>query len=80
MARMLSKEIINEFEIGQKITKRAMSCVSLPFILSAIEVTGPSERNNILSNVDIFIDAYSQPMRKPNENSFDFYLEHQGRV
>lgn len=58
-ADIWSKEIMMELELAHRITKQSIRCVTLPFIVAAIEIRDPSERLEALQNVDEYVDQYT---------------------
>ncbi|KAF1995129.1 hypothetical protein P154DRAFT_526604 [Amniculicola lignicola CBS 123094] len=58
-ADVLSKEIMMELEIAWRITKRPMRCVTLPFIVAAVEVRASELRLKTLQNVDNYVDKFT---------------------
>ncbi|KAJ3576036.1 hypothetical protein NPX13_g3836 [Xylaria arbuscula] len=58
-ADIWSKEIMVELEVAQKIAGRPNRCVTLPFIIAAIEIRDPTARNGALQNTVNYVDNFS---------------------
>lgn len=58
-ADILSKEIMMELELARRITKQPTRCVTIPFIVAAVEIRDPVARTNVYHNVDKFVDHFT---------------------
>ncbi|KAI9653320.1 MAG: hypothetical protein M1821_007644 [Bathelium mastoideum] len=58
-ADIWSKEIMMELKLAQSITKRPMQCVTLPYIVAAIEIRDPSTRVEALQAVEDYVDRFA---------------------
>jgi hypothetical protein len=58
-ADIWSKEILMEIELAHSVTKRNIRCVTLPFLVAAVEIRDPNARLKVLQNVDNFVDQFA---------------------
>jgi len=58
-ADIWSHEIMLELELAKRISKQPVRFVTLPFIVAAIEVRDPTERENTKRNVDGYVDQFT---------------------
>lgn len=58
-AETWSKEVMMELELARQITKQPIRCVTLPFIIAAVEIRDPSARKKALRNVNEYVDQFS---------------------
>ncbi|KAH8890688.1 hypothetical protein GQ53DRAFT_782374 [Thozetella sp. PMI_491] len=58
-----SKEVMMELNLAQRITKRSMRFVTLPFMIAAVEVRDASLRIKVLRQVDDYVDHYAPAMQ-----------------
>jgi hypothetical protein len=58
-ADIWSKEIMMEFELAHRMTKRPIQCVTLPFIVAAVEVRTKEARVRTLRIVDDYVDKFT---------------------
>ncbi|KAI9691936.1 MAG: hypothetical protein M1822_008009 [Bathelium mastoideum] len=63
-ADIWSKEIMMELKLAQRITKRPMQCVTLPYIVAAIEIRDPSTRVEALQAVEDYVDRFAPLVQK----------------
>ncbi|KAF2098367.1 hypothetical protein NA57DRAFT_39941 [Rhizodiscina lignyota] len=63
-ADIWSKEIMTELKLAQWVTKRLMRCVTLPFIVAAIEIRDPSTRVEALQAVEDYVDRFAPLVQK----------------
>lgn len=59
-----SKEVMRELELAQRITKRSTRCVTLPFIIAAVEIRGSDARTKTLQNVAVYVDQFTPVVQK----------------
>ncbi|KAE8451395.1 hypothetical protein EG329_004024 [Mollisiaceae sp. DMI_Dod_QoI] len=59
-----SKEVMMELELARKFTKQSIRCVTLPFIVAAVEIRDHSARLKALQNVDQYVDQYTPVVQK----------------
>lgn len=59
-----SKEVMRELELAQRITKRVPRCVTLPFIIAAVEIRGSDARMKTLKNVAEYVDQFTPVVQK----------------
>jgi hypothetical protein len=62
-AEIWSNEVMMELEITQRVTKRSMRFVTLPFIIAAVEVRDQGLRSKTLDRVDDCVDHYAPLMQ-----------------
>lgn len=48
-----------ELELARRITKQPTRCVTIPFIVAAVEIRDPVARTNVYHNVDKFVDHFT---------------------
>ncbi|TVY80710.1 hypothetical protein LSUE1_G003577 [Lachnellula suecica] len=58
-ASLLSREIMMELGLARGISKARIRCVTLPFVVAAVEVEGEENRIKALRNVDEFVDQFT---------------------
>jgi hypothetical protein len=63
-ADIWAKEIMMELELSRRITERPIRCVTLPFMLAAIEIRNPSARIKVLQDVDHYVDQFAPVIQK----------------
>ncbi len=63
-ADIWSKEIMMELELADRIAKQSIRCMTLPFVVAAIEIRDLSERLKALQNVDEYVDQFTPVIRK----------------
>jgi hypothetical protein len=63
-ANVWSTEIMMELQIAQRIAKRHIRCVTLPFLVAAVEIQDPIARAKSLHNVDKYMDHYTPFLQK----------------
>ncbi|KAL9082856.1 MAG: hypothetical protein Q9165_008755 [Trypethelium subeluteriae] len=63
-AHIWSKEILVELNLAQWVTKRPMQCVTLPFVVAAIEIQDPSTRVEALRAVEHYVDRFAPLVQK----------------
>lgn len=63
-ADLLSKEIMMELELAERITKRLTRCVTIPFIAAAVEIRDLVGRTNAFRNVDKYVDQFTPVVQK----------------
>lgn len=62
-ADVLSKEIMMELRLSKAITMQPLRCVTLPFIIAAVEVRDTDMRLETLSVVDDYVDRFALVIR-----------------
>ncbi|KAK8000396.1 hypothetical protein PG990_012996 [Apiospora arundinis] len=62
-ADIWSKEILTELEIAQQITERPLRCVTLPFMIAAVEVRELGARDRTLECIDGYVEDCSPIVR-----------------
>jgi hypothetical protein len=63
-ADFLSKEIMMELQLAKVITKEPLRCVTLPFIIAAIEVRSTDTRLKTLCAVEDYVDRFAPVIQK----------------
>ncbi|KAF4630116.1 hypothetical protein G7Y89_g8026 [Cudoniella acicularis] len=63
-AGIWAKEIMMELDLARQVTKRSIRCVTLPFIVAAIEIRDPTVRTKALQDVDKYVDQFSPVVQK----------------
>ncbi len=63
-ADIWSKEIMMELEMAQRVTERPIRCVTLPFLIAAVEIRDPSARNKALQCTVDYVDHFSLVVQK----------------
>ncbi|KAI9733799.1 MAG: hypothetical protein M1818_007066 [Claussenomyces sp. TS43310] len=63
-ADLLSKEIMMELELARRTTKQSIRCVTLPFIIAAVEVREPSARVKTRQDVEEYVDQFTPAVQK----------------
>jgi hypothetical protein len=63
-AELLSKEIMMELELARRTTKRSIRCVTLPFIIAAVEIRGSTARMKTLQDVDEYVDHFTPAVQR----------------
>jgi hypothetical protein len=63
-ADLLSKEIMMELRLAKTMTKEPLRCVTLPFIIAAIEVRDTDTRLKTLCAVDDYVDKFAPVIQK----------------
>jgi len=58
-ANIWSKEIMMELELVHRISKNRIRCVTLPFVVAAVEIQETGERIKALQNVDEYVDQFT---------------------
>jgi len=58
-ADIWSREVMTELELAQQITQKPVRFVTLPFIISAVEIRDPVARSRALRNVDEYVDRFT---------------------
>lgn len=53
-----------ELELAQRVTKQPMRCVTLPFVVAAVEIRDPSVRLQALRNVEKYVDHFTPVVQK----------------
>ena len=66
-ADIWSKEIMAELKLAQWATKRPAQCVTLPFIVAAIEIRDPSTRVEALQAVEDYVDRFAPLVQKASK-------------
>ncbi|CZR70248.1 uncharacterized protein PAC_20149 [Phialocephala subalpina] len=59
-----SKEIMRELELAQRVTKRPTHCVTLPFVIAAIEIRGSDARMKTFQDVARYVDRFTPVVQK----------------
>lgn len=62
-AEIWSKEILMELEIARQVTQRPIRCVTLPFMIAAVELRDPSARDKAIESIDDYVDDCSPVVR-----------------
>lgn len=62
-ADIWSKEILMELEIAHQVTQRPVRCVTLPFMIAAVEIRDPSARNKAVEIIDEYVEDCSPIVR-----------------
>ncbi|KAK8104308.1 uncharacterized protein PG998_011341 [Apiospora kogelbergensis] len=62
-ADIWSKEIMMELELAQQVTTRPIRCVTLPFMIAAVEVRDPRARGKTLECIDHYVNDCSPIVR-----------------
>ncbi|OAP60445.1 hypothetical protein AYL99_05447 [Fonsecaea erecta] len=57
-ADIWSREVLMELELARRTTQRSIRFVTLPFIIAAIEIRDPTERNKVVQDVDEYVDRF----------------------
>jgi len=55
-ADIWSKEILMELDVAHGLTKRTIRCVTLPFLVAAVELRDHNARLKVLQNLDFYVD------------------------
>ncbi|KAF2711028.1 hypothetical protein K504DRAFT_466066 [Pleomassaria siparia CBS 279.74] len=63
-ADIWSKEIMMELELARRITRRSVQCVTLPFLVAAVEVRATDARLGTLRNVDHYVDRFTPVLQQ----------------
>jgi hypothetical protein len=63
-ADVWSKEVMMELDLAQRVTKRSMRFVTLPFMVAAVEIRDASLRIKTLQHVDDYVDHYAPVLQK----------------
>ncbi|KAH7123929.1 hypothetical protein B0J11DRAFT_325582 [Dendryphion nanum] len=63
-ADIWSREVMMELELARRISSRPVRFVTLPFIIAAVEVKDPTERNIVVKNVDHYVDQFTPVVQK----------------
>lgn len=63
-ADIWAKEILMELELAHRITQQSLRCVTLPFIVAAVELRDPRARVKALGNVDRYVDRFTPVIQK----------------
>ena len=63
-AEIWAKEVLMELDLAQKITKQPIRCVTMPFLVAAIEIRGPQARIKALQDVDKYVDQFAPLVQK----------------
>lgn len=63
-ADIWSKEIMMELELAHRISKTRIRCVTLPFIVAAVEIQETGKRIEALQNVDEYVDKFTPILQK----------------
>ncbi|KAF2234871.1 hypothetical protein EV356DRAFT_501144 [Viridothelium virens] len=63
-ADIWSKEIMMELKLAQRVTKRPMQCVTLPFLVAAIEIRDPMKRVEAFQTVEDYVDRFAPLVQK----------------
>ncbi|KAI0534155.1 hypothetical protein GGR58DRAFT_516322 [Xylaria digitata] len=67
-ADIWSKEIMMELEMSQRITKRPIRYVTLPFMIAAVEIRDHGARNRALQSTVDFVDRFSPVVQNAAKN------------
>lgn len=70
-ADIWSREVLRELDLARSVTKQSIRCVTLPFVVAAIEIRDPSERVKALGDVDEYVDHFTPVIR----NATKMFLE-----
>lgn len=63
-ARIWSNEIMMDLDLTREIIKRPIRCVTLPFVVAAVEVTSTEARVKTLEDVDQYVDQFTPVVQK----------------
>jgi hypothetical protein len=63
-ADIWAKEIMMELELAQQITKLPIRCVTLPFMVAAVEIRDFNARIKALQDVDNYVDQFAPAVQK----------------
>ncbi|KFZ12680.1 hypothetical protein V502_06995 [Pseudogymnoascus sp. VKM F-4520 (FW-2644)] len=63
-AGIWAKEIMIELDLARQVTKRPIRCVTIPFIVAAVEICDPTSRTKALQDVDKYVDQFSPVVQK----------------
>lgn len=63
-AGIWSKEIMMELELTRLITKQPVRCVTLPFIVAAVEIQDSTSRIKTLQHVDEYVDHFTPVIQR----------------
>ncbi|KAK3945897.1 hypothetical protein QBC46DRAFT_62466 [Diplogelasinospora grovesii] len=63
-ADVWSKEVMMELDLAQRVTKRSMRFVTLPFMVAAVEIRDASLRIKTLQHVDDYVDHFAPVLQK----------------
>jgi hypothetical protein len=58
-ADVLSREVMMELELAQRVSLQPVRFVTLPFIVAAVEIRGSDERDKAIRNVDRYVDQFT---------------------
>ncbi|KAK8064624.1 hypothetical protein PG994_007262 [Apiospora phragmitis] len=59
-ADIWSKEILAELEIAHQITRRSVRCVTLPFMIAAVEIREPNARDRAVESIGEYVEDCSR--------------------
>lgn len=63
-ANIWSNEIMMEFELTEWATKQASRCVTLPYLVAAVEIQECGSRIGALQNVDKYVDQFTPTVKQ----------------
>ncbi|KAL7907460.1 hypothetical protein GGI35DRAFT_89360 [Trichoderma velutinum] len=63
-ANIWSNEIMKEFELADWATKQTTRCVTMPYIVAAIEIQSFGSRLKALENVDKYVDKFTPTVQR----------------
>jgi hypothetical protein len=63
-ADIWSREVMMDLELAQRISNQPVRFVTLPFIIAAVEVRDPAEREKAFRNVDRYVDQFTPVVQK----------------
>lgn len=63
-ADLWSREVMMELKLAQSLSNTPTRFVTMPFILAAVEVRDPDEREKALGNVDKYVDQFTPAVQK----------------
>ncbi|KAM6481814.1 hypothetical protein HDV62DRAFT_363267 [Trichoderma sp. SZMC 28011] len=63
-ANIWSNEIMKEFELADWATKQTTRCVTMPYIVAAIEIQDFGSRLKALENVDKYVDKFTPTVQR----------------
>ena len=69
-ADIWSREVMMELELARRISNQPARFVTLPFIIAAVEIRDPAERNKAVRNVDAYVDQFTPVVRKATKTFF----------
>ena len=69
-ADVWSREVMVELELARRISNQPVRFVTLPFIVAAVEVRDPAERDDVARNVDVYVDQFTPVVQRATRAFF----------